>query len=167
MGRIDDFRNMLKEKRLGFKMDEIMSGSHRFEPDFGPPGDLPMEFRVTWGPEELGKWINPLADTFFKQGLSGTVTIGGLCDRAPCEGQLQLNYFSEGKIRYEFTFEAGGASYRFVGEKVNIRPWNLPVSHTTCFGRVTEVETGRLVSTSVTFFRLRTAPKFIASMRLA
>jgi hypothetical protein len=167
MGRIDDFRNMLKEKRLGFKLDEIMSGEHSFEPGFGTPGSHPMKFEVTWGPKDLGQWINPFADSFFKQELAGTVSIGGLCDKASCQGALELNYFSERKIRYTFEFEAKGKGYRYVGEKVNIRPWNLPVSHTTCFGRVTEKKTGRLVSTSVTYFRLYTTPLFIASMRLA
>ena len=167
MGRIEDFKNMLKEKRLGFKMDEIMSGEHSFEPGFGPPGRHPMKFQVTWGPKEMGRWINPASDAFLRQELSGTVSVGGLCEKAPCEGELKLDYFGEHKIRYSFEFTAKDKEYRFVGEKVNIKPWNLPVSHTTCFGRVTETKTGRLVSTSVTYFKLHTAPLFIASLRFA
>jgi hypothetical protein len=54
-----------------------------------------------------------------------------------------------------------------VGEKVNIKLWNLPVSHTTCVGRVTELESGKLISTSVTIFRMRTLPAFLGSFRFA
>jgi len=80
---------------------------------------------------------------------------------------LELAYFTEGKIRYTFDFSAKGKMYRYVGEKVNIRPWNLPVSHTTCFGTLVEKESGRLVSRSVTFFKLHTTPAFMASLRFS
>jgi hypothetical protein len=41
------------------------------------------------------------------------------------------------------------------------------VSHTTCYGVLTEAASGKLVSKSVTHFRLATAPAFLASLRLA
>jgi hypothetical protein len=167
MSRIADFKRMVSEGRFGFKMDETMSGEHRFEPGMGPEGRFPFEFTATWGPEKVGPWINPFGDGFMKQPLSGTVTMGGLCQKSPCTGTLELNYFTEGTIRYSFDFTTGGVTYRYIGEKVNIRPWNLPVSHTTCFGTVVEAESGRLVSRSVTHFRMKTAPAFLASMRLA
>jgi hypothetical protein len=98
--------------------------------------------------------------------LSGWITVGGLCERAPCEGHLELKYFSEHKIRYLFRFGADGHQYAYVGEKVNIMPWNLPTSHTTCFGRITAADTGKLISTSVVFFELRTIVSFTRSFRL-
>ena len=166
MGRISAIKNMVREKRFGFKMDEVMSGNHEFEPGCGPCGRLPFEFTVAWGPEHIWPWANPGSDRFLTQPLAGTVTVGGLCDSAVFEGELQLRYFTDRKIRYRFEFLAHGVTYRFVGEKVNILPWNLPTSHTTCFGVVTEKETGKLISRSVTYFRLATAPSFLASLRL-
>ncbi len=167
MGRIADLKKMVAENRLGFSMDEVMSGSHEFEPGMGPPGRHPFEFRVTWGPRNIFHWANPLNEEFMTQPLSGTVTVGGMCYRVPCDGTLELAYFTEGKIRYTFDFSVDGKAYHFVGEKVNIRPWNLPVSHTTCFGTLVEKETGKLVSRSVTYFKLWRSASFLASLRLA
>jgi hypothetical protein len=158
---------MIRERRIGFATDEVMTGLHRFEPDQGPDTELPFEFRVTWGPPNLFQWIDPADERFMEHHLEGTVSVGGWADDIPCEGSLELLYFTEHRIRYTFTFEHGGTRYRYVGEKVNIKLWNLPVSHTTCFGRMTEAETGKLVSTSVTHFRMRTLPAFLLSFRLA
>ena len=151
--------------RLGFRIDEVMSGTHEFEAGFGPAGKLPMSFRVTWGPDDIRTWINPGSGEFLTQPLEGTVTVGGLCKDAPCKGRLELRYFDEHALRYTFEFLGCGVRYEYVGEKVNIRPWNLPISHTTCYGRLTEADTGRLVSRSVTHFRLHTAPAFVGSFR--
>ncbi len=151
---------------IGFRMQEVMRGTHEFEPGCGPPGRHPMELRVTWGPERLERWLSPASGEFMTQPLEGAVTVGGLCENAPCEGRLELRYRGEHRIRYDFEFEADGRRYRYVGEKVNIRPWNLPFSHTTCFGRVTEAGTGRLVSTSTTIFELESLPGFLLSFRL-
>ena len=54
-----------------------------------------------------------------------------------------------------------------VARKDHIKPWNLPVSHTTCFGTLTEADGGKLVSRSVTFFRLQHWAKFAATFRPA
>lgn len=156
----------LRAGRLGFQMDEVMSGWHEFEPGLGPAGQLPFEFRVTWGPRRLGPWLTPGSGEFLRQDLSGTVRAGGLCDDAPCQGTLELRYFTDHRLRYDFAFEAGGKAYQFVGEKVNIQLWNLPVSHTTCFGVLKDVASGRLVSRSVTHFHLRSAPRFLRTFRL-
>jgi hypothetical protein len=167
MGRLNDFVSMVKEGRIGFLFDEHMIGEHRFEPGFGDTDWRPMEFRATWGPKYLTKWLNPRGGEFLTQELHGSVTIDGLCTNAECHGTLELKYFDEHRIRYTFDFGANGKEYHYVGEKVNIMPWNLPTSHTTCFGTLTEVDTGRLVSKSVTYFKLHTAPGFLLSMRLA
>lgn len=151
---------------FGFRIDEVMSGWHEFEPGLGPQGQLPFEFRVTWGPRRVGPWLTPGSGEFLRQELSGTVSAGGLCMDAPCEGTLELRYFTDHRIRYDFDFAVAGKDYHFVGEKVNIQLWNLPVSHTTCFGALKEADTGRLVSRSVTHFHLLTAPRFLATFRL-
>jgi len=167
MSRISDLKNMLKERRAGFLITEVMSGSHEFEPGQGPYGEYPFEFHITWGPKSLAKWINPLSGDFMTQPLKGTVTVGGLCEKAPCTGTLEIAYWTERKIRYTFEFSVNNKAYHYVGEKVNILPWNLPVSHTTCFGTLVEKKTGKLVSRSVVFFRLWRTPRFFASFRLA
>jgi NAD(P)-dependent dehydrogenase (short-subunit alcohol dehydrogenase family) len=156
----------VQTRRRGFLMKEVMTGWHEFERGFGPEGKRPMEFRVTWGPEDTGAFLDSRDTAYMKSGLTGAVTIDGLCDDAPCAGSLELRYFTDAKIVYRFEFEAAGKRYRFRGEKRHIRPWNLPVSHTTCYGELTEAENSRLVSRSVTRFRLRTIPAFLASFRL-
>lgn len=152
---------------MGFHIDEVMTGHHEFEPAFGEPGKRPMEFRVRWGTKKLLPWLNPLGDDFMDSPMTGTVTIDGLCEDAPCEGSLKLRYFKDGTLRYHFDFEVDGTSYRFVGEKAWIRPWNLVWSHTTLFGRLTRKDDGVLISTSVTHFRWRTVPAFLLSVRPA
>jgi len=141
--------NRLLSHLPDFTIDEVMTGTHEFEPGAGPEGAHPFEFRIRWGMD----------------GLAGTVTAGGLCEAAPCSGTIELRYLIDKKIRYSFDFVVDGARYHYIGEKVNIRPWNLPVSHTTCFGTLTD-DSEKLISRSVTFFRLRTAPAFLASFKL-
>ena len=167
MGRIDEFLSMILEKRVGFKADEIMSGTHHFVGGAGPEGESPMEFRVTWGHPRLDHFLSPLREDFLVSDLAGTVTVGGLCINAPCRGRLEMRYLQEAKLRYVFDFEHDGKQYHYVGEKRDLRPWNLHRTHTTCYGRLVEVGSGKLVSESVTHFRLCTAPAFVASFRLA
>ncbi len=166
-GGIRNLASRALRGEIGFTVTETMRGEHEFEPRFGPPGKRPMEFRVTWGPRRLGPWLNPAGERFLASDLRGSVTADGLCRDAPCTGRLELRYFRDRTIRYVFDFEADGTLYRFAGEKACIRPWNLPWSHTTCFGTITRRDTGELVSTSVTRFRLRSLLSFRASFRLA
>ncbi|MDP8254923.1 MAG: hypothetical protein P9M14_04180 [Candidatus Alcyoniella australis] len=166
MGRIADMIQMLKEQRLGFMMDEKMSGTHTFAKGAGPEGELPMHFEVTWGNKRMERFINPLGDQFMMNWLRGKVTVGGLCQDAPCEGTLELRYFQEGKIRYTFNFEANGKKYHYVGEKVDIRPWNLHRTHTTCYGKITEIGSGKVISEGIVYFKLNTMPEFMISARL-
>jgi hypothetical protein len=165
--KLNEMLRSLRDMRFGFRMDEVMSGTHVFEPGCGPAGRLPMSFTVTWGPDDVLRWVDPRSGDFLTQTLEGTVTVGGLCEDAPCKGRLELRYFDEHMLRYTFEFEVGGVRYRYLGEKVNIQAWNLPVSHTTCYGVLTEAETGRLISRSVTHFRLSAIPAFLGSLRLA
>lgn len=149
---------------VGFKMEEVMSGEHEFVK--GKKGKLPMEFKVIWGTESLIDWANPFEDDFMCNSLNGTVTIGGLCENVPCSGRLELKYFTEQKICYTFYFEVAGEAYEFVGEKRNIYPWNLPYSHTCCFGELRKVGSNRVVSNSITHFHWDTLPAFLGSFEL-
>ncbi len=167
MGRLAALKAMVREGRIGFLVDEVMTGTHSFEPSFGSPEQRPMEFRVTWGAKHLPQRASPTNDRFMVYDLEGSVTIDGLCFRKPCRGSLALRYFKDHTIRYTFWFEVDGRPYKYLGEKRNIHLWNLPRSHTTCFGRLILEETGEVVSTSVTRFRMRSLPGFMASIRLA
>lgn len=166
MRTIHDLAAMLRDRRLGFAVDETMAGYHTFEPGLGPAGRLPMEFHVTWGTKNLRQYLDLKGDRFLVNDLQGRVSVGSLCRDVPCHGTLELKYISEQSIRYTFDFAVDGKTYHYVGEKVNIWPWNLLVSHTTCFGTLVEAQTGKLVSRSVTHFRLRTFPSFLMSFRL-
>ncbi len=158
--------SVLRRRSVGYRMDEVMTGFHEFAPGQGEPGRRPMEFRVTWAAPDVTQTLNPVSSEFLRHELVGDVSIAGLCEAAPCRGTLDLRYFRDQSIRYAFDFTAKGRSFHYVGDKVNILPWNLPWSHTTCFGRLTDNDTGALVSSSVTFFRLRTAFEFLGSFRL-
>lgn len=167
MDRISDLREMLSERRVGFLVDEVMNGTHHFEEGAGPGGELLMEFRVTWGNKHLGRFLNPFGDEFFINSLKGKVTVGGLVEDADCEGRLELKYIPDAKIRYIFDFRGPRMKrYHFVGEKRDIRPWNLHRTHTTLYGTLAEVKTGRVISKSILYFRLNTMPVFLKSMRL-
>jgi hypothetical protein len=148
-----------------YALDEVMQGTHEFEPGTGPAGIHPFRFCVTWGTKSVRSFLAP-GSHHLTASLSGTVTAGSLCNDAPCDGTLRIDYFGRHTIRYEFEFPSDQGRCRFVGEKVNIRAWNLPVSHTTCFGTVTRVSDGRLLSRAVVHFRLRTLPAFLGSLRL-
>jgi len=150
----------------GFNMEELMIGDHEFTEGNGPEGKHPFFFKVIWGPKNLAKWANPFNKKFFTSGIEGEITIGGMAEKVPCKGTFELKYFDEQKIRYTLHFTIEGVDYEYIGEKRNIYPWNLPYSHTTCFGKVTEVETGRVISESVTHFRLEDIPEFMKSFRI-
>jgi len=146
---------------VGFRMEEVMSGEHEFTNS--DKGKLPMEFKVIWGAENMMDWSNPFSPNFMSNTLHGTVTVGGLCEEAPCYGQLDLRYFSEQKIIYTFKFEVDGQAYEFIGEKRNIYPWNLPYSHTCCFGELRKEGEEEVISNSITHFHWDTVPAFIGS----
>lgn len=167
MRMLPSLRDILHQRRIGFQADEVMTGTHQFLDDAGPPGEHPLEYRVTWGTWDLKEWLNPFGPTFMTNFLEGKVTVGGLVESAPCQGTLELLYFSERKIRYTFEFKDGkGRSYRYIGEKVNILPWNLHRSHTTCYGTITDLESGRDISRSIVYFHLSTMLDFLRSFRL-
>ncbi|TRO55062.1 hypothetical protein E2P64_07865 [Candidatus Bathyarchaeota archaeon] len=97
--------------------------------------------------------------------LEGTVLFKG--NTSPCSGHLVIDYFDSHTITYIFDFyDRKYGKLLYVGEKVNIKPWNLLVSHTTCFGTVTRHKDDALISRTVAFFKFRTIPKFLTSFRL-
>ena len=168
MIRIDALKQMVAERRFGFEMDEVMTGTHQFENGKGPEGTFPMEFRVTWGAKNLGPWINPVGGEFMVNQLKGKVDVGGLVIDADCDGTLELRYMQDQLIRYTFQFaDDSGTLYRYIGEKRDLRPWNLHKTHTTCYGKITNLGTGELVSTGTVYFRYSQILPFVLSFRLA
>ncbi len=166
MFSLKELAGLLRETRFGFRAHEIMEGTHVFVEGEGPPGEHPLRFEVTWGADDLRTWLDPRRPEFMTNFLKGEISAGGLVERAHCEGVLELRYFTESKIRYRFEFaDVRGKRYLYVGEKVNIRPWNLHRSHTTCYGTITEADSGKEVSRSIVYFRLSRLPRFVASFR--
>ena len=171
MGRLKDLMGMLAERRVGFRINEEMKGTHRFLRDY-PPGrvaagaELPFSFSVTWGHRELGRYLRPGSREFLCASMDGLVTAGGLCLEAPLHGTLELRYFRDATIHYAFEFEAQGRRMRYDGEKRGIRPWNLHRSHTTCFGTVTEAATAEPLSDAVVHFDLGRLLPFVTGLRL-
>lgn len=153
---------------VGFAMDETMSGTHRFVEAGRPAGDLPMSFTMNWGTQDLRTFLDPRSkETFCTADAKGHVTIAGLVEDADCAGTLELRYFPEARIRYKFSFKGKrGKKFHYIGEKINLRPWNLHRTHTTCYGTLYATTTGEEVSTSITYFRLSTLPAFLMSFRL-
>ena len=167
MINFENIKRIISNGRVGFQIDEIMTGTHQFIPGKGPLGEHPMEFRVTWGHKDLSKWINPFNDEFMLSSLNGKVDVGGLVVNADCTGTLALRYVQEQKIRYLFEFsDDSGKKYQFSGEKRNLRPWNLHQTHVKCFGEITEMETGEVILESITYFDLSNILKFLMSFKI-
>ncbi len=151
---------------IGFKLDEIMVGTHTFKSTNYPKGEYPLHYSLTWGNNNILKFLNPFSKEFLSSETKGVITIGGLTEKAKCTGTLKMLYFSERKIRYDLIFkDEKGKQYRYVGEKVNLWPWNLHKTHVTCYGVVTDLETGESISDSIVYFPFRESIPFLLSFR--
>lgn len=152
---------------IGFKLDEIMVGTHHFMGGKHPEGELPLHFSLTWGNKNILNFLNPFSKEFLSSETKGFITIGGLVEKAACSGTLEMLYFSERKIRYTLFFkDEHGKKYKYSGEKINLLPWNLHKTHVTCYGVVTDLETGEHISDSVVYFPYREAIPFVLSFRI-
>ncbi len=148
----------------GFTVDEVMVGYHRF---VSASGKHPLHFSLSWGNQSLSAFLNPFSGQFLCSRARGIITVGGLADKARCEGLLQLKYFSDRSIRYELNFkDEQGRAYCFVGEKLNLWPWNLYRTHVICYGRIFDQITGALLSESTVRFPYRELLPFVRSFRL-
>lgn len=166
MGGVVQLARKVATGRVGFRVEETMSGHHRFVDGRGTPGQHPIEFTVEWGPTSLLSWLNPLSRDFLSHPLRGTVSVGGLCDEAAVDGYMELRYLSEHKIRYAFDFEVDGTPYHFFGEKSNIRLHNIHRTHTTLNGTITDQRTQKTVSEAELYFYWSTLPSMLLSFRL-
>ncbi len=153
---------------IGFKLDEIMTGSHFFtDGREDRKKKRPLLFHITWGNRNLFSFLNPFSGQFLFNEARGFITVDGLVKKASCSGTLHLLYFTERKIRYKLTFnDESGKTYLYVGEKRNLWPWNLYRTHVTCYGTVTDLATNKTISESVIYFPYRETPAFLFSFRL-
>lgn len=156
------FKRILKG-RFGFQLNEIMEGTHHLVDK--PEVELPFRFCVDWGSRSVREFLNPFGDRFLVAELKGNITAGGLCENTTCVGDLALRYFKDASIAYDFSFWLDGEKYTYSGKKIGIRPWNLHRTHTTCYGHIRNAN-GDVVSSSTTYFKLRTLPAFLASLRI-
>lgn len=147
----------------GFRVRERMVGWHELV--HGPAGQLPLSFEGEWGPDRVRDWLDPRRPTFLWQEIRGTVTAAGLCGPTPFRGTLSLEYVGPRRIRYALDFDVDGRPHRLVGDKENLRWWNLLVTHTTCFVTITDLTTGALVSRGTVLFRLRDLPGLLRIRR--
>jgi hypothetical protein len=173
MPRFQDLLRALGPRSVGFQMEERMAGTHRYRRAFPPGGveageERPIELRARWGHPRLREFLFPGSGEFLTAALEGTLTAGGLCQEAEVRGTLELRYFVDATIRYRFEFQgAGGGSFRFVGEKRELRPWNLHRTHTICHGTIQHQGDGETLSDVTVRFDLAQLPAFLASFRLA
>ncbi len=153
---------------IGFKLDELMAGSHRFTDGRDDHGaERPLMFSLTWGNSNLLQWLNPFSRQFLFNEARGVITVDGLATKADCQGTLHLLYFTERKIRYELFFTGDdGRPYRYLGEKINLWPWNLHKTHVTGYGTITDLTAGRDLSRSVVHFPFPPALALLPSFRL-
>jgi len=153
---------------IGFKLDELMTGSHHFtDGKTDREKECPLLFNITWGNRNLFHFLNPFSREFLFNEARGFITVDGLVKKAVCTGTLRLLYFTERKIRYELHFkDEAGNPYRYVGEKRNLWPWNLHRTHVTCYGIITDLTTNITISESVVYFPYRETPAFLLSFRL-
>lgn len=161
-----EFWKTLTEGPVGFKIREEMSGTHRFTEESQMDGTHPMRFEAEWGPSSLREWLNPSGEKFLRHPMTGIVSVGGLCLDEEFSGFMALKYFEDASIRYEFTFEVNGTNYRYVGEKTNLRPWNLHRTHTTLNGTLTVRDSETVISESTLYFKLNSLPSMLGSFRL-
>jgi hypothetical protein len=158
---------------LGFSIKERMEGFYALHPEKAFDKNNTMIFDIEWGTSNLLEWLNPKNENFMVSGLQGTIEIDGFTKPVPCWGTLSLDYFRTNTIQYIFEFDSmvktkvGGFTKRYVytGEKLNIKPWNLLTSHTTCFGTLVEKETGKLVARSVVYFKFKNLFSFLTSLK--
>jgi hypothetical protein len=151
-------------RHTGFRVRERMDGVHEFAAREGPAGEFPFSLHLGWGPERFFDFLNPMArDTFLTAESRGVIRAGGLVEEADCQGTLEFRYVPEAKIRYRLYFSVGKSDYEYIGEKTGLRPWNLVRTHTTCYGVLYELGSGKEISRSLLRFRLSTLPSMIHS----
>ncbi len=158
---------MFGRRKLGWKTHEFGCGTHRFLGDGGPPGALPIRLELDLRIGSLRDFVNPLALPAVSgvMACEGTVSAEGLAQDAPCSGTLEMRLLTERVLRYALSFQGDdGETYRFFGEKPDLRLRNLYRTLFTLHGAIHDAE-GKEISRSTLFF-YRGTPAFMANQRL-
>lgn len=145
----------------GFQVSETMKGTHQL---VGGSERRPIRFDATWSCPSLARLVDPQHPEFFTFDMTGTITAEGLCEGKSLDGYLSVEYFSEARIRYAFSFQANGVNHRFEGAKDGMRPWNLHRTHTILNGEI-RTTPNELVSTARLSFSLFDLPAMALSFR--
>jgi len=95
--------------------------------------------------------------------IQGQVTMEGVAEAAALEGTLRIDPLISRELVYDFTFQAGGARYRFLGKKT-VRFLDPVASMTTLVGRVER--DGIAFADVDSRFNLVELPAFLGSWRV-
>jgi len=140
----------------GFRISETMSGWYE-DPIDGRREKF--EFELEWGTDDISGLVGrgfPMMLVVYDGHVKAEGLYRGPIDR----GSFMIDY-PRNTIEYYFEF----GKYNYEGMKLDIKLWNLPFSHTTCFGTICNDEC-ELVSATLTKFKFRTLPKMLSTLRL-
>lgn len=165
-------------KRLGilqagvYSFCEDMESSEEYNVKFDKSGqkNVPFKFHVETK-ADLVKFLNPVSEGFLTWEFSegSYVDLLGVAEHQPIEkGYIKLVPYKS--LIYEFYFTGNdGKRYRYYGSK-NLRQLNQLKAWTHLKGEVTEVESGKKVLDSLTFFGkdsfISALIPFLLSMRI-
>ena len=136
------------------KTSEYGVGKHRILTEDKAMNEKPIRFDLDLIVDSFSDFCNsaPGNETYGVIDCQGFFHADGLVRRSKCYGKLELRVFSEKKLRYTLFFDGeNGRHYKYVGEKVNISPWNLMISFFTCYGTIYDSETLAHVSESTVY----------------
>jgi len=150
----------------GFEFVETMEGYHYMPAVTAKKMDTC--FTVKWGTENIKEVLNPKSNQFLMFQMAGILEIEGITEKTRTFGYLHLDY-PHNRIQYMLQFKSAEQppvnDYMFIGEKMNVKWWNLPFSHTTCYTTVIN-GADQLISRGVVFFKLKNLWPFLKSFKL-
>lgn len=163
-----DFKSLLSMKDIkGFEFTEVMEGYH-YMPAVKKES-MPLKFTLKWGTENLKDTLNPNSNRYLQFAAAGILEADGIVTGGTRTfGLIHLNY-PENIIQYMLQFKSAERppvnDYVLVGEKMNIKWYNLPYSHTTCYTTIVN-GADQLISRGVAFFKMKNALSFIKSFKI-
>ncbi|MCK9596160.1 hypothetical protein M0R19_03180 [Candidatus Pacearchaeota archaeon] len=156
-------------KFIEFEAKEILRGFGYFKGiHTKEPIKVPIKLNLTWN-SDLLSFINPIHIGFLRAYVDGTIQIDD--EEFTLFGTLTLKYFEDNSIEYHLFIEnfikksstKDSECLTFIGKKINIKPWNLLFSHTTCFG--TLLQNNELIADCYLFFNLKDLFPFLKSFK--
>jgi len=126
---------------------EKVSGYHRpADREDAPPRSFRLELEARI--DDLSRFLDPASPVRHRLRLTGRVALDGLAQSVPVDsGRLELSPYADGQIRYCFRFTPPpGSTLHFEGQRqlALADPWG---SAATLIGEITQVDSGRTVTT--------------------